>query len=386
MRILLNGLAALQQRTGIGRYIAEFADAYRTEFPDDEMTIWPREPRALRPSQPAGKAVASYPWTAKLRDRIKPAVRAGLQCHFGFACRRKRYDVYHEPNYLAFPCPAPTVLTVHDLSVIEHPEWHPVDRVRLHEKRFPRSLRDAAHIVTDSEVVRRAILARYGIEPERITAVPLGVSPDYRRIADANLAAFRRRLLLPDRFLLCVGTVEPRKNMVMLFRAYLDLPATVRENCPLVVVGSWGWKSDEARAIFEDAGSASGLRRLGYVADDDLPRLYSAATALLYPSLYEGFGLPPLEMFACGGAVVSSRDPAVLEATHGLTHGIDADDRDGWRNAMQTLIAEPAWADSLRVGVEAVAGQYSWQTTARRTRDIFVRVSRTQPTGPVRSR
>jgi len=371
MKILLNGLAALQLKTGIGRYIAEFAGTFRAEFPDDELTIWPRNPQASS----AGGTAAGSRWTGKLRERIKPVLRAGLEVHFGFASRRERYDIYHEPNYLAFPCPAPTVLTVHDLSVVEHPEWHPADRVRLHAKLFPRSLRDAAHIVTDSEVVRQAAIARYGIAAERITAVPLGVSSLYRRRPEAELADFRRRLLLPERFLVSVGTVEPRKNLAMLFRAYLDLPSVLRQRCPLVVVGTWGWKSENARAIFENAGPASGLRRLGYVADADLPNLYSAAAALLYPSLYEGFGLPPLEMFACGGAVVASLDPAVAEVTQGRAYGLPADDVHGWRDAIRTLIDEPNWAKTLQSGVETIASQYTWAATARRTRDVFTRAA-----------
>ena len=300
----------------------------------------------------------------------KPLAHALHRGVFRVAARWGRFDLYHEPNFVPVRTHLPTVVTVHDLSVLLHPEWHPADRVRFHERHFRRGLADAAHVVVVSESVRRELIEFLGVAPERVTAVHNGIGENYRPQPAASVAAMRSRLGLPPRYLLAVGTIEPRKNIGTLLRAFADLPPGLREKCPLVLAGGWGWKSEPERELVRTL-PGGGVIHLGYVADDDLPALYAGAAALFYPSFYEGFGLPPVEMLACGGAVVASTAAAVREVVGRHAVLIDPHDLAGWRDALKRTVTEPDWLDAVRRGGIEHAGQFSWAAAAERTFAVY---------------
>jgi alpha-1,3-rhamnosyl/mannosyltransferase len=181
----------------------------------------------------------------------------------------------------------------------------------------------------------------------------------------------RRRLGLPDRFLLCVGTIEPRKNIGTVMRAFADLPGPVRDACPLVLAGPWGWRSEADRAFFETVGRAAGVRHIGYVADADLPALYNAATGLVYPSYYEGFGLPPAEMLACGGAVLASTADAVREVCGRHAAYTDPGDVSGWREVMGRLATDSGYRSELARGSAEYARRFTWERAAAETMAVY---------------
>ena len=158
---------------------------------------------------------------------------------------------------MPFRVPLPTVVTVHDLSVILFPNWHPADRVKRYEQAFARGIEAAAHILVDSDAVRSEAIRVLGLSPERVTTVHCGIAPAFQPQPPEAIAAVRSRLDLPVRYLLCVGTVEPRKNLTTLLRAFCDLPAALRESCPLVLGGSWGWRSEPERELFESERGTS---------------------------------------------------------------------------------------------------------------------------------
>ena len=227
----------------------------------------------------------------------------------------------------------PTVVTVHDLSVILFPQWHPAERVKRYEQAFARGVEAAAHILVDSDAVRSEAIRVLGLAPSasrRSTAGSRRASARSRRRRSPRSA---HDSTFPPRYLLYVGTVEPRKNLTTLLRAFCDLAGELREACPLILGGSWGWKSEPERELFESEARHQGVRYLGYVADEDLPGLYAGAEALFYPSHYEGFGLPPVEMMACGGAAVVSTADAVREIVGTHAPLLGANDLDGWREA-----------------------------------------------------
>jgi alpha-1,3-rhamnosyl/mannosyltransferase len=148
----------------------------------------------------------------------------------------------------------------------------------------------------------------------------------------------------------------------------------VREQCPLVLVGPWGWRSEAERELYETAGRAAGVRHIGYVPAEDLPAVYAAARVLVYPSHYEGFGLPPVEMLACGGAVLASTAEAVREVVAGHAWFVEADDVGGWKDAMHRAATDDEFIERLRTNGPKQAAKYTWTRAAEETRRVYAKV------------
>jgi glycosyltransferase involved in cell wall biosynthesis len=394
MRVLFNGASAIRPKTGVGHTTANLHRALVAEFPRDAFWLYPGDrarrfaarffkPSARSSGSPPKPRLPSLPKRLALR-----AARLGYAAHFHAVARVGRFDLYHEPNLVPFGVPLPTVVTVHDLSVILFPEWHPADRVKRYEQAFARGVAAAAHILVDSDAVRGEALRVLGLAPNRVTTVHCGIRADFRPQPPEEIAAVRARLALPERYLLYVGTVEPRKNLTTLLRAFCDLPAPLRESCPLVLGGSWGWKSEPERELFEAEARHRGVRYLGYVADEDLPGLYAGAEALFYPSHYEGFGLPPVEMMACGGAAVVSTADAVREVVGASAPLLDPNDLAGWRDAMRQAITDPDSLAAFRRNGPATAARFNWANAARQTFSVYqavLGISRATPAASPRA-
>jgi alpha-1,3-rhamnosyl/mannosyltransferase len=287
--------------------------------------------------------------------------------HFQSLCRREDFDLYHEPNILPMPCDRPTIATLHDLSAIAHPEWHPADRVDQYQKHLDRALTQCAHFLTGSDFTRHEIIHTLGVAPDRVTRVYHGIRDGFAPMPAADVAAGLRALDLPPSYLLHVGTLEPRKNLVMLTAAYCGLPKAVRRRCPLLLVGKYGWNTEALKRDLDGEARRQGVLHLGYLAEENLPLLYNGARALVYPSLYEGFGLPPLEMMACGGVVLASTAGSVAEIVGPCGFLIDPHDIDGWRSALIRIIVESDWHQSLKHGVQDWAAPFTWQRCAENT-------------------
>jgi alpha-1,3-rhamnosyl/mannosyltransferase len=377
MRVVVNRLAALGRRTGVGHYTAGLLHGLRRQTPDGTVTAFPgplvRGARQAwgwlkqRRAAGGGGGVSAGP-------SMRGLARAVLTRYFRALCRLRRFDVYHEPNYLPLPCDVPTVATVHDLSVLLHPEWHPADRVAAFERDFRIGLGQCTHVLTDTDCVRREIIQTLGLPPERVTRAHIGIRRRLRPLAGEEVRRGLHVLGLPPQYLLFVGTLEPRKNVLRLLRVYCSLPEAVRSRWPLVLVGGWGWNAGDVAEYLHSEARHRGVRHLGYVADADLPVLYNGARALVYPSLYEGFGLPPVEMLACGGAVLASTAGALAETVGGQAHLILAEDEDGWRAAMLRVVADEEWWQSLRRGAVAAARRYTWENCATATLRVYRKV------------
>jgi alpha-1,3-rhamnosyl/mannosyltransferase len=199
----------------------------------------------------------------------------------------------------------------------------------------------------------------------------MGVRPGLRPVTGPDLARSLRALKLAPGYLLHVGTLEPRKNLEMLMRAYCGLPATVRERHPLVLAGGSGWKCEDVHDFLAREGRAKNVRWLGYVADDRFPALYSGARAMVFPTQYEGFGMPAVEAMACGCAVLASTTGAVAEVVGGRAHLIDPADEGGWRDAMLRACTDGEWLGSLRAGAEAHAARFTWARCAKQTLQAY---------------
>jgi alpha-1,3-rhamnosyl/mannosyltransferase len=377
MRVLFNGASAIRPKTGVGHTTANLHAALTRLAPQDTFWLYPGDRvrgLAARCFKPAARPAVAPPKPVRpsLSKRLVfRLARSAYAAHFHLTARLGRFDLYHEPNLVPFRVPLPTVVTVHDLSVILFPQWHPTERVKRYEQAFARGVESAAHILVDSNAVRSEAIRVLGLAPERVTTIHCGIASAYRPQTPDEIAAVRKRLDLPPRYLLYVGTVEPRKNLTTLLRAFCDLPEELRAACPLVLGGSWGWKSEPERELFESEARHKGARYLGYVADEDLPGLYAGAEALFYPSHYEGFGLPPIEMMACGGVCVVSTADAVREVVGRQALLLAPSDLAGWRDAMRRVITDREYLGQYRGGGLAHAARFSLDRAAAMTLDVY---------------
>src|SRR5262245_25353665 len=333
MRVLFNAFASYRVRTGVGSYAANLLTALNDHagsqvqaFPGGWLTQLTAVGLSLIARRGAKVPSAPSHLLPNSARRIRGAAtrlvwRTAMRFYerrLHQAVSRGQINLYHEPNFIPWPCDVPAIATVHDLSALLHPEWHPAERAVMHQRRLESGVAGCAHVLTDTECVRQELIRYFGLPPKKITAVHLGIRTDLRPMTPAETAPTRARLRLPSSYFLHVGSIEPRKNLLMLIRTYCSLPAYLRVRCPLVLVGPWGWHYDDIRTYLESTARHRGVIRLGYVSDADLPAVYASARALLYPSFYEGFGLPPLEMMAAGGPVMASTAGAICVVCGGM--------------------------------------------------------------------
>jgi alpha-1,3-rhamnosyl/mannosyltransferase len=387
MRVVLNQSTALGARTGVGHYTAELLKSLRALAPMDRLDAFPpswwgqASRLASRVRSDRGQTSAAAlpkPASAPYRDRftvgLRNLERQALSSWFRLRTRMRSYDLYHEPNFIPLPSDIPTVVTLHDLSVLLHPDWHPADRVAHYERYFHRGLKNVRHFLTVSEFTRQEVMRLLGVPAECVTRTYLGIRSNLKPLsAEATAEALQSTGLRPG-YLLFVGTIEPRKNPLLLMRAYCDLPAALRERCPLILAGGWGWNTAPIAEFHRDEARHRGVVQLGYVGESRLAALYNGARALVFPSLYEGFGLPPLEMMACGGAVLASNAGSIAETVAGRAHLIDPHDLAGWRAALERVIQDDDWHASLRRGVVEWAARYSWENCAAETIRVYRQV------------
>lgn len=349
-------------RTGVGQYTAGLLDALLAHPAVDEVIGY--SPRPL----PADAPVA-HP---KLRVRAAAGSRRlpWMMLRLPGQMREDAADLVHFPNYLApHLSGVRTVVTVHDMTVYQLPEMHPWSRRVAQRILLPGALRSAAAIVAVSESTRRDLLAWFPGLASRTVVIPEGPHVGYLRVTDPAVRRdVRWRYGLPDRFVLSVGAVDPRKNLARLASAIrrlrpFGLPHAV------VVTGRLPRETDRL----------PGVRYLGYVPQEDMPALYSLADASAYPSLSEGFGLPPLESFACGTPVVASNAGALAEVAGDGARLVDPLDEDGLVAALRDVLLDPAVAADLVRRGHAQVARFSWDRAARLMIELYREVLAAAP-------
>ena len=331
---------------GVTRYTKELALALAANYPGDEYWLLSDQKFAM-PACPGNLRKGDGPRTSAERRWWLWGINREMM--------RRKVEVFHGTDFsVPYIRRRPSVMTVHDLSpwltmessTEDNVRWQPHSfRVRT---RVPILLqaRIPTMVVTPSEAVRRAVIARFRLDSERVVAVPLAASNHFRPVEVAP----------PERpYFLFVGTLEPRKNIARLIEAWREVRKSWTVD--LVLAG-------RVREDFQGPSPEPGLRVLGAVPEEDLPALYCGAVAVVYPSLYEGFGLPVLEAMQCGATVITSRDPAIMEVSEGAAIHVDAKDVRALADAM---LARP----SRREESIKRAALFSWSTTARRTREVY---------------
>lgn len=353
MRIALDATPLILTSGGLPRYVSELALALASQFPEDDYLLLSDQPFSL--PRPCG-GESTPPNLTRGRGAQKELDRRWWLWGVRQAIRESGAQLFHGTNFeVPYLSDIPAILTIHDLSPWRNPEWHDsAGRVRRRTPWLVR-FRRSRMILTVSEAVRREIINHFDVRPDQVRAVPLAASAMFRPVEGSTRSN-------PDAkpFFLFVGTLEPRKNVAALVEAWR---ATKQQTgADLIIAG-------RNRTDFVPIEPCEGLNLLGEVSDDQLPRLYSDALAFVYPTFYEGFGLPVLEAMQCGCPVITSHDPAVVEVAGGAA--IHAHSTLELADAMRSVAANPRLRGDLQKAGLARAAAFSWTGTARDTRAIY---------------
>ena len=254
----------------------------------------------------------------KLIARIaRKAINAYREISFRFYRNMLKHYIYWEPNYICLNHQGVCVPTVHDLSHLICPQFHPKARVKYLKAELPRTLARAKHVIVVSQYTKQSVMEHFDLDDQQITVVPPSVKSEYYPRTASECAQLKKRLGLPENFILFVGTLEPRKNLQGLLLAYKLLSTELKSQYPLVLSGKKGWLLEDIEQILQPMLDSGEVIWLGFVNSEDLPVLYSSATAFTYVSHFEGFGMPIAEAMACGTAVIASDNTAMKEASGG---------------------------------------------------------------------
>lgn len=378
MRVALNAGILRAPRTGIGQYVVELSAALALQN-DVELHFFD----GLRwcDKLPATSLPGYTPVSGLVKHLLPNAYslrRIWQQQRFTHGVRQRRPELYHEPSLWPLAFDGPMVMTLHDLTHLHYPHTQPADRLREIERRLPAALQRAERVLVDSQFIAGEVQQHYGIATDKLVVAPLGSAAQFYPRSDEELAPTLRALDIKARqYLLCVGTLEPRKNLQQALDSYLALPETVRRHYPLLIAGMPGWHSDQLQPSLDRAQRDGQVRLLGYQDDATLAALLAGARLLLFPSLYEGFGLPVLEAMASGTPVLVSRRAALPEVAGEAGSYFEPDDQVGCTKSLQRLIDDDAeWLTRRTAGLQQAA-QFSWAECARITaasyRDVLER-------------
>ena len=380
VKVILGADAIHAPLTGIGRYAFELA----TRLPHCEeveslrfysLGQWISEQAVLERARTVSTQELNKPTLRRVLAGNKLAVRAYSMLMPIWSKRKMKPfadSLFHSPNYFLPPFPGKSVATIHDLSHIVCPQFHPAARVELLHRDLPKSVARADHLITDAESVRREVIEHFGWPEDRISAVPLGVDASFHpRTHQETLPVMQRLGLQHGGYSLYVGTIEPRKNLARLIRAYGRLPEPLRKRFPLVLGGSRGWQADEIHDLMEKAAQAGWLKYLDFVAQEDLPFLYAGARLFCFPSLYEGFGLPPLEAMASGVPVLTSNASSLPEVVGNAALLINPLDIDALVINLRKGLDDEGWRSKAMKQGLVRSRQFKWEDCALKTANTY---------------
>ncbi len=370
MRIAFDGTTLTPGRTGVGYYTEHLLQhlAREVEATGDELIVISNRPIDTQ---------APLPAHVRVHQGHRFPVRIGwMQMRAARALDAIKADVAHFTNgMIPYGAPVSTVVTIHDLSLKLYPECHPVRRRLLNRPLMQVAMRQASAIVTVSNSTRRDLLRLHGVPADRVSVVHEAASPAFRPIRDRDqLALVRAKYALPKRFVLYVGTIEPRKNLGRLMEA-MALARAAGMPHHLVCVGPYGWSSRDLSGLIERLGLTPFVHFTGYVPFEDLPILYNLGEVFVFPSLYEGFGLPVVEAMACGTPVITANSSSLAEIAGDAAVTVDPSSTEALADAILGLATDEERRRDLSTRGLNRSRSFSWAQTAKEMLAVYQRAA-----------
>ena len=377
MRIGIDAGVLFKERSGVGQYVNHLLNALGAVDSKNEYRLFydsfgqpiPCLPRFPYPNFSCQRVLCAIKFL-KLASGLGRWRLPGLSQLFGST------DVFHWPNYLLIPGSSRKhVITIFDLTFFLFPSYHPPSRVRAYSAGIPCSASQADAVIVISQHTKRDVMKHLRIPEEKIHVIYGAASPRFHPISPHDgepiLSKYSLRL---GEYVLYVGNIEPRKNIIRLLEAYCKVMKRWRYLFPLVLAGGQGWRNDGIYKRAEELALGRDVKFLGYVSDDDLPALMSGAALFVYPSLYEGFGMPPLEAMACGTPVITSNASSLPEVVGDAALLVDPHDVEGLAEAMHQVLRKSELREEMRKEGLARAKLFSWEETARETLNVYENV------------
>ena len=380
-RIGIDVTSALSQGGGIGRYTRELVRALVAQDSQYQFRLFSAKissPYPVTEPLPAATNRVTHhmaPLSERWLYRIWYRARLPLPVQWVTG----QLDLFHSPDFVLPPVSdgIPTLLTIHDLSFIHYPDVFPPPLIVYLNRVVPWSVKRASHLLADSKATKEDLCAIWHVPAEKVTVLYSGVSDFFRPVVDEQvLTSMRQKYSLGKPYILAVGTVQPRKNYQMLIRAF----RVVAEQLPmqLVIAGGQGWMEEEMLAEVRRQKLEERVSFIGFVDDNDLPAVYSAAALLAFPSIYEGFGLPILEAMACGTPALISNASCLPEVGGAAAVQLSPFDEPGWSRAMISLLGDKQKLAEMSAAGIMQAQRFSWDKAAKQLLEIYHRLTNRQ--------
>ncbi len=370
MRVVIDIQAAIAQRAGVGRYTKALVENIGAFAGHDELCLFYFDfQRKGTPFPVTGAEQKAVRWVPGrfVQKSWKTINWPPFDWFAGPA------DVYHFPNFIRPPLTrGKSVVTLHDTSFLRYPETTERKNLKYLTAQIRKTVDQSDAIITDSLFSAREIEALLNVDKKKVFPIWPGISPEIRRSSGSQVTDVRKKLQLDKPYLLTVGTLEPRKNTTFLVDVFERM---TNFDGDLVIAGMRGWKYEPIFERIKESKCANRIKHLEYVEDDVLCSLYSGAELFVFPSLYEGFGFPPLEAMACGTPVVSSAGGSLPEVLGDAAEIIKDYDADAWTSAIDNLLGNSGRKGNLVKQGLARAAQYKWKDTAQKTWDVYKCVS-----------
>ncbi len=371
MKVGVEGIPLFGNRSGVGQYSKRLVEAASKLPSETDFEI-------IRQLMPHRK-ISEFPirpnrhLTYRIVRWLPPIIYYQLFKRLGWTLPYDmvaggKYDVMLFLNFVAYPTTrrARSIIVIHDLSYIFHKQYVLPKNQQYLEKFVPKSIKKADAVIAISENTRREISKYYNIPEKNIPIVNPSVDHnDYKPQSKDKIARVKRKYGIDRPYIFSVGTIEPRKNLIGILNAFEQLPSKIKEKYSLVLVGGKGWLDDDIEKKYQDLARKYSVIKTGYVDDADLPALYSGAEVFVFPSFYEGFGMPPLEAMACGTPVITSNNSSLPEVVGNAGIKIDAEDKDQLTHAIIRVLSDKKLSAQMSKKGVAQANNFSWEKSAK---------------------